>query len=146
MGMVAPCLVGTAGNNPTFQQSIPAGTHSINPTIHNMNQQSEYTRKEFLTFVMLYAGSVDINLSIEEEDLIRQKVGEEAFVRVKAQFDEMADSEVLDLIYSYKGKYCSSKEETDQALEMIREVFSADHRFSQMEKAVMEIFRMLMTG
>jgi hypothetical protein len=109
-----------------------------------MEKASNLNQDEFLTLLMMYAGNIDGKITKEEDEMIRQKAGEDTFTKIRAIFEGLNDSETLDLILSYKGQFCKTKEEADNALTLVREVFDADHRFSQIEQAVLKLFQLLM--
>lgn len=100
-----------------------------------------WSYEEFLAFTMLYAASVDGVVTEEEEDLIREQLSEERFEAVKAVFDQCSDYKCINVILSHHDEYFATPEARERLLGHMREVFESDHRFSQLEHVVMDLFR-----
>ena len=66
---------------------------------------TNWTYEEFLAFTMLYAASADMNISEEEEVLIKQKLNDTQYQEIKSAFDSSNDATIIDTILSYHDQY-----------------------------------------
>ncbi len=105
---------------------------------------SNWTYEEFLTFVLLYAASIDSIISEEEIDLIKGKVGDSTYERVQKIFHQVPDYECIQVILSYEDQYFPTKEKQETLIRQMQEIFLSDERYSVMEQNLIMIFRKLL--
>ena len=105
---------------------------------------ANWTYEEVIAFTMLYAASADMEITANEEDLIKQKLDEAQYKKVKATFDSSNDAATIDLILSYKDQYFSTDQQRTAVLDEMRKVFDADDQFSLMERNMMKLFKHLL--
>ncbi len=101
----------------------------------------EWTYEEFSAFAMLYAAAIDSEIDPEEEALIRQRLDEDSYTRIKALFEEYSDADCIDIILGYQQKYMADEAGRERLLQDFRAVFEADHRYSVMEREMMRLFK-----
>ncbi|NBC06597.1 MAG: hypothetical protein GVY26_05325 [Bacteroidetes bacterium] len=109
-----------------------------------MKVKSNWSYEEFSAFAMLYAATIDSHIAPEEEALIKQRLGEADYERVKSVFEQCSDHECIETILSYHDKYMSDEAGRQRILDDFRQVFTADHRYSPMEQEMMHIFKQLL--
>lgn len=107
---------------------------------------SEYnwSYNEFLTFLMIYVGHVDIEFSESEKVLIVKAFGEETFEKMYAQFVELSDYQAYETILSYKGVYFPTTNQKNEIISRVRELTVADGEFNVMEKELILFFERMM--
>jgi len=109
-----------------------------------MVDYKNWTYEEFSTFAMLYAANIDAHLDQKEEALIQQRLGEKQYKAVKSVFEQCSDSECIDTILAYHEQFMADEGSRQRLLDDFREVFTADHRYSPIEREMMHIFKKLL--
>jgi len=109
-----------------------------------MKAHHNWSYNEFSTFAMLYAATIDSHIDKEEEDLIRQRLDEAGYQKIKAVFEQCSDHECINTILSYHDQYMADEAGRQRLLDDFRSVFTADHRYSPMEQEMMHIFKQLL--
>ena len=110
-----------------------------------MNSQTDnWTYAEFHAFVMLYAANTDGNISPEEENLIIPTLTASEYIRIKSIFMACADTDALDIIFSYKEKYCKTQADKDKILADMLEIYKANVGLEQIERGVLHIFERML--
>jgi hypothetical protein len=104
----------------------------------------DWTYEEFSAFAMLYAASIDAEIDPEEEALIRQRLDERSYRRVRAVYEECSDSECINTILGYQKKFMADEAGRERLLSDLREVFEADHRYTAVEREIMHLFKRLL--
>lgn len=101
----------------------------------------EWTYEEFSAFAMLYAAAIDSEIDPKEEALIRQRLDEDRYTRIKAVFEECSDADCIDTILNYQQKFMADEAGRQRLLQDFRAVFEADQRYSVMEQEMMRLFK-----
>ena len=104
----------------------------------------DWTYEEFSAFAMLYAATIDAAIDPEEEALIRKRLDERSYQRIKAIFEECADSECINTILGYQKKFMQDEAGRERLLNDFKEVFEADHRYTAMEQEMMHLFKRML--
>jgi hypothetical protein len=104
----------------------------------------KWSYNEFLTFLMIYVGHVDIEFSDVEKELIKKAFGPETFEKIYAQFKGLSDYQAYETILSYKGVYYPTATQKDEILSKVRELTVADGEFNVMEKELIHFFERMM--
>jgi uncharacterized tellurite resistance protein B-like protein len=104
---------------------------------------TNWSYEEFLAFTMLYAASADMNISEDEEAIIKKKISTEQYDKIKSCFDECNDTTIINTILSYHDQFFATDEQRKQLLKEMRSVFEADHQYSIMERNLMKLFKHL---
>jgi len=91
---------------------------------------------EYLAYILLYAANADFETDKEELDIIRETVSKEEFRRIKKAFDETSDNERLRVIMHYRDAYISLLNDTSLVTNQFKSIFTADEKYSAVEKAV----------
>ncbi len=106
--------------------------------------QDNWTFEEFSTFAMLYAASIDAELDPADEALIKKRVDEATYQKLKSYFDRCADIKCIDLLRSYHDKYMADEASRQRLLGAVREVFESDNKYSIFERELMHLFEKLL--
>jgi hypothetical protein len=108
------------------------------------SQTDNWTYAEFHAFVMLYAANTDGNISVEEENLIIPTLTASEYTRIKSIFMACGDSDALDIIFSYKEKFCKTQADKDKILADMLEIYKANVGLEQVERGVLHIFERML--
>ena len=109
-----------------------------------MTIPKDWSYEEFSTFAMLYAASIDAQITADEEALIQQRLPPPKYAAIKALFEQCSDAECINAILDYHRHYLADEPGRQQLLGDFRKVFEADHRYSPMEQEMMNIFKKLL--
>lgn len=107
-------------------------------------QTNDWTYKEFLAFLLIYAASADFIIKDEEVEVICQKVGEESYKKIMKVYDKSNDYGHIQTILSYKEKYYPSEDEKQKILEDMKDVFMADDEFSSQEQLIFNAIKKIL--
>jgi hypothetical protein len=103
-------------------------------------QTDNWTYAEFHAFVMLYAANIDGRITEQEERLIAPTLTSEAYAKVKSVFMSCDDADALDLIFSYRDKYCCSSEDKARILADMMTIFQSHEKLDQIEREMLHLF------
>ncbi|MCO6491524.1 MAG: hypothetical protein J5I98_24120 [Phaeodactylibacter sp.] len=106
--------------------------------------QTDWTYDEFSTFAMLYAASVNADVEQEDLELIRQRVDEKTFHKMKAVFDECSDIRCIDTLRAYHDKYMADEASRQRLLDDVRQLFEADDKYTNFERELIHMFKMVL--
>lgn len=108
------------------------------------NQTENWTYAEFHAFTMLYAANADGKITMEERNLITPTLPEQDFEHIRTVFQSLDDAQALEVILSYREKYCRTPAEKDKILADMLAIYQADASFDQIERGVHQLFKRLM--
>lgn len=109
-----------------------------------MPENLNWNQKEFLAFILLYAANVDSEYTVQEQEMITEVVDQEHYTSVKETFDQMNDTQCLELIQAYKGLYFPTGEQTEELLAKLDSLFEADGDYSRFESAIRSMLHRLL--
>lgn len=104
----------------------------------------KWSYNEFLAFLLIYIAHVDMDFAAEEKAMIRNKVGEQTYDKMVAEFDSMSDYKAYETILAYKGVYYPTNEQKQELLEKMKDLFHADMEFNIMEKELLHFLERMM--
>lgn len=107
-------------------------------------KNNDWTYEEFRAFAMLFAANADGHITADEENLIERTLPPDQYARVKQCFLECPDSEALDIILSYKEKYCTTPADKERLLADMKMIYEAHNGFEQIERGVHHIFERML--
>lgn len=102
---------------------------------------SNWTKKEFLAYVLLYAAHCNFFETKEEENYILSKVDETTFHRIHTEVVVDSDEHSLNKIQEYLSENKFNQEEKENLLREIKNVFFADGSVDVLEKKVFGILK-----
>ncbi|MEM6965130.1 MAG: hypothetical protein AAF573_10205 [Bacteroidota bacterium] len=108
------------------------------------NEHPKWNFQEFSAFLMLYAAHADLEMTEDEKAAILQKVDQATFDVINEEYVQLSDKEKIDLILSYKGVHFPTAERTNELLNVLKEEFLADGKYSLLERNLMMIMKKLM--
>ena len=102
----------------------------------------DYSLNDFLAYIMIYAADADFVITPEEEEHIRNVVGDTAYVQMLDLFDSHNDAETQEFISTLRKQYVDEDSNKD-LLKIVKEVFLVDGYFAASEKALYEALKHL---
>ena len=106
--------------------------------------QTDWTYEEFSTFAMLYAASINTDVEPEDEALIRQRVDEDTFKKIKSVFGQCSDIKCIELLRAYHDRYMADEASRQRLLNDVKILFEADDRYTNFERELVRMFRMVL--
>ncbi|MDX1408470.1 MAG: hypothetical protein R3330_10065 [Saprospiraceae bacterium] len=104
----------------------------------------KWTREEFLAFLLLYAANIDAEYTQEERVFIHSRIDPVHLRNVEAEFNQMSDYELLQIIRSYEGRYYPSPQHKEEILDQVRALFRADGAMSIEESSLLMMLKKLL--
>ena len=108
-----------------------------------MSENIKWNFEEFTAYLLLYASNADLDISPEEEDLIKKRLPEQSYQAVKDEFLKGNDYQHIQTILNYKGLYFPTEERARELMDLIMKQFHIDGHFSQLEKNHLKILKRL---
>ncbi|MCB0549430.1 MAG: hypothetical protein KDD19_17780 [Phaeodactylibacter sp.] len=106
--------------------------------------QHDWTYDEFSTFAMLYATSINTDVEPEDEELIRKRVDEATFRKMKEVFQNCSDIKCIDILRAYHDKYMADEPSRQRLLDDVRKLFEADEKYTNFERELVHMFKMVL--
>lgn len=103
-----------------------------------------WTEKEFLCFMLLYAAHADEDFAPEEKQLILDRVGEEIYERIYADYTAMEVFDRIDVIASYREAYLDTEAKKAAILEEMKKVFLSDDVYLPIEQEMLKTFERIL--
>jgi hypothetical protein len=100
-----------------------------------------WTKEEFLTYLMLYAASIDGNFSEKKRKVICNKAGKDTYEKMYELFAEQNEYMRLQNILGYNAKTESSETEI---LQEMKNIFFLDNKLSGYEQHVLNLVQKLL--
>lgn len=94
---------------------------------------SNYTFKDFIAYVMIFAAGANFEISPEEKEHIVSKVGEDEFNAMLELFETHNDIESIEFILELEKLHVEEGEES-QLLNVIKETIFADGEQDELEQ------------
>lgn len=107
----------------------------------NNKMNSNWTKKEFLAYVLLYAAHCNYFETKEEENYILSLVDKETYNKIHTEVVIDSDENNLDKIQEYVSEHKLSQADKENLIREIKNVFFADGYVDVMEKKVFKILQ-----
>ncbi|MCI2228134.1 hypothetical protein MC378_03065 [Polaribacter sp. MSW13] len=104
-----------------------------------------WTKKEFETYVLLYAAHCNFLETEEEQNFILSKVDEKTFHKIHNEVVIDSDEENLNKIQQYISENKFTQEEKETLIRDIKNVFFADGSVDILEKKVFSILKKIIS-
>lgn len=104
----------------------------------------DWTYKEFICFILIYASYEDLDFSEAEEAFIKKKTSIETFDKMHEIFQNSGQYACLQMILDLKPKYYSTAVQKEDLLDILSQHFGADGEYSKLEKVLMGFLRNLL--
>ncbi len=98
------------------------------------------SEEEFICFFLVYASHVDYDFSQKEKMFILERFDHSLFKKMEKLFLDNTDYGCLQIIMSHKRFYFNNKEQLDELLQHIHDIFSIDGDYSRIEKNFVTFF------
>ncbi|AFL81804.1 hypothetical protein Aeqsu_2344 [Aequorivita sublithincola DSM 14238] len=95
---------------------------------------TNWSHEELKGYMLLYCAHADFNVSHEEKEYIKSRVGEEKYRKIRKEFDEDNDYQQIQKINAAIERFEYSKEEIDEAFQSIKKLFLADGEMDILEQ------------
>ena len=99
----------------------------------------QWTKEEFLVYLMLYAANTDGNITEKEQKIIRSKVNLATYQEVLEQFETHGEYDCIQNILKYKEKYLDNEDAVKQIVSEMTEVFMGDGKISNAEQHILNL-------
>ncbi|WP_194851206.1 hypothetical protein [Nonlabens antarcticus] len=101
----------------------------------------DWTREEFMAYVMSYAARLDIDHSSDERTFIRNHVALTDYVHIQNEIKKDSDVEALEKIDSYGKEHNFSLLDKDLILVEVKKMFEFNDETTAMEEGIMGLLR-----
>lgn len=108
-----------------------------------MSEQIKWNFEEFTTYLLLYASNADMEISEAEETLIKRRIPESNYEKIKSEFDIANDYQRIQTILNYKGLYFPTEVQARELIDKVIALFNADGDFSRLEENCMRLLKRL---
>jgi len=102
---------------------------------------NNWTRNEFKAYLLMHAAQID-NLVVEEEyELLHDKIDEYVYHKIKKEIASDNDYDRVGKLMDYINGEKFSKEGKELLLQEVKEIFTVDGEYTQMERAVFRFLK-----
>jgi hypothetical protein len=98
------------------------------------NFTTTWTDVELKAYMLLYCAHADFNISNEEKEYIKNKVGETEYHKIHKEFEEDNDYQQIQKINAAIERFNYSKEEIDETFKSIKKLFLVDGEVDILEQ------------
>ena len=106
-----------------------------NFVIQNKKEMNtNWTKKEFKAYILLYAAQADYSISSEEKEVILSKVDKQTYKKIKNELKKDNDFQSIEKIQASMNIHNYSKGFLDLLINDIKEVFFSDDSFDILER------------
>lgn len=104
----------------------------------------QLSQLEFYALMLLYAANIDGTEDNEEIIAIKQCVGEPAFIKAHAIFNEWSDYELINYFRNNKAHYFKSDIDEKNFISEVKTIIAADHHIEVIETALIHAFQKIL--
>lgn len=98
--------------------------------------KTNWTHEELKGYMLLYCAHADFNVSQEEKEYIKSKVGVEKYQKIRKEFEDDNDYQQIQKIHNTIKRLEYSKEEIDEAFKSIKKLFLSDGDMDILEQNI----------
>jgi hypothetical protein len=102
-------------------------------------ENTPWSYNEFLAFLMIYGAQMNLALSEEELEFVKNKTGISNIEKIKERVARSSDIEALDIIEEYRKIYLDTTEKKEKVRQDLEGLLKSDPGHSQFEKVVIHI-------
>ena len=95
---------------------------------------TNWTRKEFKAYILLYAAQADFNISAEEKEMIISKVDKNSYEKIQKELKKDNDYQSIQKIQKNIEIHSYSQDFLENLINDIKEVFFSDDNFDVLER------------
>lgn len=108
------------------------------------NLNTNWTKEEFKTYILLYCAHVDLIETEEEKEMIKSAAGEELFLKMHKEFDEDNDYQSLEKMKHAASVHEYDKDQLSELMGSIEALFSIDGHYDRFEKYVSAVLKKML--
>lgn len=108
--------------------------------------QTSWTHNELKAYMLLYAAHADFEITSEEKDYIKSRVGIEKFTHIRREFEQDNDYQRIQKIQSTIKRFDYSDAEISKLFHSMNNLFLADGEMDIKEINIIRGFRRLLKG
>ena len=105
---------------------------------------SNWTEKDFLAFLLIYASKADTQTTEEEVMWIKKKCQISGFEHIMGLYNTQSEYQNIQTIQDLREKYYPGEPGKIQLKEWLKEFFESDGQYSLLEQNVMRILTRLL--
>lgn len=98
---------------------------------------TNWSHEELKAYMLLYCANADFNVSKEEKEYIKSRVGVEKYRKIHKEFEADNDYQRIQKIDAAIQRFDYSKEEIDEAFQSIKVLFLADGEMDILEQNIL---------
>jgi hypothetical protein len=95
---------------------------------------NNWTYQDFLSYMLIYAASSDLNISEEEREYIQKRVEKDEFKEILKCFNKHSDYERIEVVKTLGEKYSNDIGSKSELRKELIKLFYADDDYSILEK------------
>ncbi len=99
-----------------------------------MELKTEWTKEEFIAYLLLYAAKADQIITKEELDIVHSKVNNESYEKIKAEIEQDNDYQSSQKILFNIEQFNFSKNDIETLMKEIKTLFLSDGKYDILEK------------
>lgn len=107
---------------------------------------SNWTRTDFMAYLMLFAANSDLKVTEEEMELIEGSFDAGTIKSVQKEISSDNDIASIDKINAYIKANDCSQEDKERLLTDLLELYNADGKFSRMEQVAFKYIKKIIEG
>ncbi len=100
---------------------------------------TQWTYNEFLAFLLIYGAEMNVPLTQEELNFIKQRTGIADIQKIKSRVDSVGDMEAIEIIDDYRKRYLDTPEKEEKVRKDLEDLLNTGGVHSQLEKAGIHI-------
>ena len=96
--------------------------------------QTNWSKDELKTYILMYCSLADFKISPEETDYIKSKIDIDHFEEIQKEVNKSSDYESIQKMLYSMEKHGYSKDEKETLFNEIKELFLSDGSYEALEK------------
>jgi hypothetical protein len=106
---------------------------------------TQWTKEEFLVYLMLYAANMDGKITAKEQKIICSKVRRTVYEDVLEEFETHSDNVCVQNILGYKEHYLNAADDVKKIIREMTDIFMEDGKISGVEQHILHLTEKLLS-
>lgn len=98
------------------------------------NSYLAWDYQEFIAFIMLYVAFEDGDISDDESEIIKEKIGKERYRKLYAVLNSNINFDNMEIILELKDKFIKKESDLEKVFQSIEEIIMADGEVTKFEQ------------